>query len=112
MWLFTNRSFLSVVADRDNPDRLLVRARRSGDIEAVFASAKVLMTPHADYRYRALIRRQIVADAMAQCVESIEYPNFKDSVSDQLLHASYLAVWRVMRNLQQKLLGRSGNKAI
>ena len=55
MWLFTSKSFLSVVADKENPkgDRLLVRSRIAGDIEELFPSADVMETPYADYRFRA-----------------------------------------------------------
>ena len=47
MWLFTSKSFLSVVADKDNPqgDRLLVRSRVEGDIEEMFPDATVLKHP-------------------------------------------------------------------
>ena len=107
MWLCTSTSFLSVVADLDDKDRLLVRARVAGHIEAVFPEAKVFTDEHADYYYRALLPRKTVADAMAQSVESIAYPNFKNSVSDPALHASYVSVWWSMRNLQDKQLGRT-----
>ena len=55
MWLFTSKSFLSVVSDKENPtgDRLLVRSRIMGDIEEVFPDADVMETPYADYRFRA-----------------------------------------------------------
>ena len=55
MWLFTSKSFLSVVADKENPtgDRLLVRSRIAGDIEEVFPDANVMETCNADYRFRS-----------------------------------------------------------
>ena len=40
MWIFLSDSFLSIVAHRDKPGVLLVRARRAGDIEAVFPDVK------------------------------------------------------------------------
>jgi hypothetical protein len=40
-----NKSFLSIVADLDNPDNLLVRARIRGDIERLFPEADVIHTP-------------------------------------------------------------------
>ena len=36
MCIFTNKGFLSIVEDRDDPERLLVRARYEGDIERHF----------------------------------------------------------------------------
>jgi hypothetical protein len=37
----TNNSYLSIVSKDCGPAELLVRARRAGDIEKVFADAKV-----------------------------------------------------------------------
>jgi len=102
MWLCTSTSFLSVVADLDDKDRLLVRARVKGHIESIFPCADVFTDEHADYYYRALLPRKTVADAMAQSVESIQYPNFKDSVSNPTLHDAYLKVWEATRRLQCK----------
>ena len=47
MWLFTSKTFLSVVADKDQPDgpKLLVRSRVQGDIEEVFPDADVTEPP-------------------------------------------------------------------
>ena len=35
MWLMTTRGFFSVVAHNADPDRVLIRARCRGDIDAV-----------------------------------------------------------------------------
>jgi len=102
MWIFTNSGFISVVADRNSTGNLLVRARVRGHIQAMFPCADVFTDEHADYYYRALLPRKTVADAMAQSVESIQYPNFKDSVSNPTLHDAYLKVWEAMRRLQCK----------
>jgi len=48
MWVVLNDAFLSVVADRDDPNRLLVRARFHNDIARVFPNAEVTETPHAE----------------------------------------------------------------
>jgi hypothetical protein len=42
MWIVLSDAFLSVVADKDEPSgpRLLVPARRQGDIERVFPEAE------------------------------------------------------------------------
>ena len=55
MWVFLNDAALSIVAQRERPDCLLVRGRVAGDIEAVFPKAHVTVTPDADYRYRASV---------------------------------------------------------
>lgn len=50
MWICLKNSFLSVVADRENKERLLVRARRTGQIERVFPAAKVLANAGKDLK--------------------------------------------------------------
>jgi hypothetical protein len=44
MSIWLNDAFPSIVADRNAPDRLLVRARRPGDIERAFAKQMVAVT--------------------------------------------------------------------
>jgi len=100
MWLCLNSTFLSVVADRGNPNRLLVRARIAGHIEAVFPEAEVFTDSGADYFYRAFINREVVAQKISKEVQAIDYYNFKSSVADQALHDSYIGVWRIMHKLQ------------
>lgn len=95
MWLYLNDAFLSVVAHRQRPDVLLVRARIGGDLERVFPGAKVARTPSADYRYRAEIPRGEFARVLAERALAIDYPNFKGSVEDEARHDAYLALWAV-----------------
>src|SRR5215471_12554372 len=96
MWIFLSDSFLSIVQSHDDPDVLLVRARHKGDIERVFTDAKVTRTPDADYLYRALIARHAVARAVAEQVNRIGYPNFKNSVKDMVRHDAYMRCWMDM----------------
>ncbi len=101
MWIFLNDAFLSVVAHWDDPDALLVRARHRGDIERAFPGATVSETPAADYRYRATLPRQTVADALAATVAGIDYPNFKASVAEPDRHDAYLGCWGILRGWQE-----------
>lgn len=118
MWLYLPDAFLSIVAFRDDPDCLLVRARVRGDIERVFPGVETGETPDADYRFRAVIDRQIVADAIAGRLLEISYPNFKASVTDDERHAVYLDVWMdtreefdgAKRPSAAALLGSKGGK--
>lgn len=103
MWIFTNKGFLSIVAHRAKEDFLLVRAREPGVIEAFWPKAKVKETPNADYRYRASIEAEFVADVLgAEIFEEIDYDNFKDSIpaEKQEYHDACMSVWWVMKNLQ------------
>jgi hypothetical protein len=101
MWIFLSDSYLSIVAHRETPDALLVRARRSGDIERVFPGAEVTETAAADYRHRATLPRQTVADALAATVAGIDYPNFKASVAEPDRHDAYLDCWGILRDWQE-----------
>jgi hypothetical protein len=72
MWIFLNNAFVSIVNDKDNPDNLIVRARHHGDIRRVFPRAKVVITPEADYRYRACLPRTLVAEKIASQIAGID----------------------------------------
>jgi hypothetical protein len=96
MWVFLNDSFLSIVAHQDKPGVLLVRARKAGDIKAVFPDAKTWVDEHADYPHRAEVPAENVAEAVAARVRAIGYPNFKDSVRERGRHGAYMRVWDVM----------------
>jgi hypothetical protein len=102
MWVFLSDAMLSIVEDRDDARRLLVRARLPGDLERVFITAEVVETPVADYRYRASILRSEVAEAMDREVEAIDYDNFKDSVDDADRHRAYLQVGGAMWRAQHR----------
>ena len=101
MWVFLNNAFLSIVADRNDPDRLLVRARFSNDIKAVFPEADVTETPDADYRFRAFLPRTFVSARLADAVNQIDYPNFKGSVHQNWRHDLYMKVWQIMFKAQK-----------
>jgi hypothetical protein len=105
MWIHMNDAFLSVVAHRTDPGVLLVRGRVAGDIERVFPGAEVAVTPTADYRFRTLLPREVVAGAVAAAVGTIDYDNFKNSVSDDVRHDAYSECWRTMRRYQFDSLG-------
>jgi hypothetical protein len=66
MWIFTNLGMISIVADRNNPDHLLVRAREKGTIEALFSVKKVKETKSADYRFRLSIPAGDVGKVLAE----------------------------------------------
>jgi hypothetical protein len=96
----TNNNYLSIVSKDCGPAELLVRARRAGDIERVFPSAKVMRNTNSDYLYRAVLPRDAVKQALAAMIDHVDYPNFKDSVEDRSLRAAYVSVWCAMAGLQ------------
>jgi hypothetical protein len=100
MWLMLNDAFLSIVSKDCARDELLVRARRQGDIEKIFPKAKVTRNTRSDYLFRAVIKRSVVEAAMVGELRRVTYSNFKDSVTEDLLHNAYLRVWVEMSKLQ------------
>jgi hypothetical protein len=102
MWICLSNAFLSIVNSDRDPTVLMVRARRRGDIEAVFGpSVEVTTLPQHDYQFRAFIPRSTVGDVIAKALVDIRYCNFKDSVKDRPLHDAYFEIWRTMADLQE-----------
>lgn len=100
MWICLNNAFFSIVASPDKADdRLVVRARRKGDIERVFGVTGEF-SPGRDYAYRVRLERATVADVLMTLALNISYGNFKSSVKDDRLHDAYARVWGVMGSLQ------------
>lgn len=93
-WLVFNDAFLSIVADLDHPDGLLVRSRAEGHIDAVFPEAKVFELDTSDYRYRARVSRERVAEAVSARMLAIDYPNFKNSIPSGELKRFAMDVWQ------------------
>jgi len=100
MWIFTNKGFISAVADFNNQGNLLVRARAKSHLSALFPKAKIEKTPDADYLYRASIPKDEVAVVIAEQIKGIEYTNFKKSIPDDEYHAACSGVWQVMWRYQ------------
>lgn len=110
MWLFTRLGFFSVVANRDNPGYLLVRARMPGDLEALKSRhlpelGPIAETPERDYRFRASVGNKPFAAAVGRIAEDITYTNFKNEVKhvqgDQRA-AWYSDVWSIMYDMQSQ----------
>ncbi len=107
MWITTTQGFYSVVAHRDDPDKLLVRARTREDIEALreqIPDLEPFEDRRADYRHRAVVSRAEWVAALAQLVTDIDYDNFKNAVAARQggeRAALYGVVWRELLRLQQ-----------
>lgn len=100
MWIFTSKSFISIVQKPGDTDLLTVRARIIGDIEAVFPGARVEVNQGTDYKYRAKVPRQEVATALHDQVMALTYSNFKNTVKEKKHHLAYMDVWTVMYRAQ------------
>jgi hypothetical protein len=108
MWILTTFGFFSVVENRRDPSTLMVRGRVRADIEKFVRRAKVevsiLETPTADYRYRAILNRKVVAKVIARALRRLDYPNFKNRVEERqgvARHDVYADVWLNLRRLNE-----------
>lgn len=112
MWIITTRGFLSVVQNlkpTGPDDAILIRGRVRADLEqfADFAARHgdrpaVASTPDADYAYRLTASRGIFAAYLAEQVDALNYPNFKDEVakeSPKRAHV-YMGVWTALQKLR------------
>jgi hypothetical protein len=106
VWVFTRDSFLSIVDPSPRTgagsSELLVRARFNGDIEAFHGEPlKVIETPNADYRYRALVKTGALVENVRRAIAEIDYPNFKMSIAESWRAQPYAKVWFVMSQAQR-----------
>lgn len=113
MWLITSKGFLSVVADRNNSDQLLIRARSRDDLIKVVSLAEskqiegiylkdIFEDLSADYRYRIFVPKSSFADLSSLLVEEINYPNFKNKVAENDSERAHLYsnVWHTLYQIQ------------
>ena len=100
MWIFLPNSFISVVQKPGDTDMLTVRARIEGDIESVFPKVKVEANKGTDYKYRALVPRQEVADVLHHQVMNLNWSNFNGAVKSKKRHDAYTNVWSAMHAVQ------------
>ncbi len=108
MWLCFNDGFLSVVADKNDPAKLLVRARRKQDLANVVGpNAEMTQTPSRDYRWRAFVSREDFKALVSKRIQDIEYTNFKNSVKDHDLHKLYFEFWQLHHTYQER--GKKGD---
>jgi hypothetical protein len=106
MWICLNDAFFSVVAHRDKPNVLLVRARNREHLEKYFPGELINELHDADYRYRVEVYRRRFAAMIATKIDDIDYPNFKNSVKESLLSKLYNSFWGLHWNYQEDQLRR------
>ncbi len=103
MWLVTAFGFFSVVQKRGTK-HLTVRARVRSDLDRLRAKylpslTATTTTPNTDYRYRATVGHEDLANAMGKIIADITYDNFKSEVDRAQGHPRetvYAKVWSVL----------------
>ena len=113
MWLYTKLGFFSIVHKPPcRKDELLVRTRCREDLKALskklsetsdFKGA-IIESPDADYAYRMVVPRSILAPFMASLM-NLDYANFKATIpyNDGPRHEAYFKCWKVMDEWQGKM---------
>jgi hypothetical protein len=110
MWIFTVDGFYSAVQDRNDPTRIIVRARQRADLEALLKrlereEIEILAWSGSDYAYRVFIPREMWISYLETVGKELDYPNFKAralSAGDYERSNAYHRVWGVLREWQDK----------
>ena len=107
MWVLTPRGFFSVVQDRDDSNRLLVRARVRADLQRlsdVLPGIEPIGGQGTDYPWRVWVDRRDWSRALEQMCDEINYGNFKSAVADrqgEARAAIYGDTWKALQRLER-----------
>lgn len=108
MWLLTTIGFHSIVAHRDDPDLVIVRARTREDIEAL--SKRYLPVDEidaetgTDYPFWIFVARDEFERTVATLARDIDYDNVKNAVAARQGHGRadlYHDISGLLRRLQR-----------
>ena len=106
MWLLTTDGFYSIV-HKPGDEELCVRGRDPGDLDRLRSQylptlSETLETRGGDYRYRAWVSREALAEGLAAIARHLEYPNFKNEVArrDPGRSHVYGEVWSILGEIQ------------
>ena len=102
-WFFFSNGFVSILADRDQTERLLVQARNENHLLAFVGDdpgqrAQLITNPAADYLYRVFLPREFVVRRVSKLTEAIDYINFKNSIQDSRYQDAAMEVWFSMNS--------------
>jgi hypothetical protein len=123
MWIFTKHGFYSAVCARQgdgkhgkpvDPDRIMVRSRVRGHLEALqkrfadlLGSCHIKEFAGTDYPFRFFVAKTAWAQVVAGLAEETDYDNFKSKVAHhqgtggRAYEHSLHEVWAVMHKLQK-----------
>jgi hypothetical protein len=106
MWLLTPDGFYSIV-QKQGEDDLCIRTRDAGDLDRLRERylptlTETLETRRGDYRYRAWISRDALAEGLAAIARDLDYDNFKSEVARRDPHRAHLygEVWSILGEIQ------------
>ena len=106
MWLLIPEGFYSIVHKPGDAD-LCVRARDPRDLDRLREThmpglGQTKETPGHDYRYRAWVSRDALAEGLAAIARDLDYSNFKSEVGgrDPERAHVYSRVWSALGSIQ------------
>ncbi|UIS74613.1 hypothetical protein [Morganella phage Mecenats66] len=99
MWIFTSNGMISAVCQNK---KMVIRAREKNALMSFIPGHEIIVIPNRDYMYRVIVSRAQFMEALITAGESIDYPNFKDSIPAHLYqyHNACHQVWSVMAKTQ------------
>lgn len=107
MWLMTQHGFLSVVEDRGNSERVMVRSRDRQSLEHFakslgFDDARIIELGFGDYRYRVFCSKPAFAGYAAETALNIDYTNYKSRLQRSRgtrWHDVAMSIWGKMHDI-------------
>jgi hypothetical protein len=114
MWLFTPDGFYSAVQHKDDPDKIMVRARARLHAQKLVDACPdddkpelVETPPPADYRYRVTVKRETWVYLVAKFAAEIAHTNFKNEAAKRKHPPGYMSslhgVWSEMLRFQDDM---------
>lgn len=106
MWLITQHGFYSLVRDRENATRFLVRSRSSSDLKNLKAlaglEACIRETLEAEYPYRMIIDEREMPRVMNALANTVDYPCFTARLAQRIDQACRTLLYgEVMQTLRE-----------
>lgn len=115
MWCMTKFGFFSAVEHRDDPNKVLIRARSRRDLLDLFNFAEyrgvgtefseiTATLDHADYPYRIEATKIAWATVLGAMVGDIDYDNFKTRIgrTNKARAATYGKVWEDLLRIERE----------
>lgn len=83
MWLFTETGFVSVVQDKQDTNKMVVRARDKKSLQPLMDAygVKLVNLKNRDYPHRVFLTRKQFIDWLVESGETLDYDNYKTRVS-------------------------------
>lgn len=107
MWIFTKDGYIDIKQHKDDPDKLLVRARVKGDLEKIFPGCVVVEGGGVDYRFRTTLPRYTVAGYIIREIADMDYIEGFKTKADSKRIPFYLRIWETLCDMQDVLSGKA-----